>query len=446
MAAAKRFSSQKRVALPGSTKKAYPPFVASPRKTPTASFTVTVVVRPKEAINAKALGKPGAVMTRAEYNRKHGADPASIKLVKAFAKEFGLTVTGPATGRRALHLSGPQTKMEAAFGVALRQHELDGTKYRVREGDICLPEELTGHVQAVLGLDNRPQAHPHFRVKKPHASDVSYTPVQVATLYGFPEGATATGQTIGIIELGGGYKAADITAYFKTLGQKKPSVKAVLVDKGKNAPTKANSADGEVLLDIEVAAAVAPGAKIVVYFTPNTDQGFIDAISTAVHDTTHKPSVISISWGGPESSWTAQSVAALDSACQAAAALGVTITVASGDNGSGDGVTDGADHVDFPASSPHVLACGGTKLTGTGWRRLRARWFGTRLLRMKGRRAGVSVCCFRCRLGRRMRGFRRRPRPWADVGFRMWRVMPIRQPGIRFGWMGRRVYSVERVR
>ena len=96
----------------------------------------------------------------------------------------------------------------------------------------------------------------------------------------------------------------------------------MLVDKGKNAPTKANSADGEVMLDIEVAAAVAPGAKIVVYFTPNTDQGFIDAISTAVHDTTHKPSVISISWGGPESSWTAQSVAAMDSACQAAAALG----------------------------------------------------------------------------------------------------------------------------
>jgi kumamolisin len=120
------------------------------------------------------------------------------------------------------------------------------------------------------------------------------------------------------------------------------------------------------MLDIEVAGAVAPGAKVVVYFAPNTDQGFIDAISTAVHDSTNKPSVISISWGGPESSWTQQSITALDQACQSAAALGITITVASGDNGSGDGVTDGANHVDFPASSPHVLACGGTKLVASG--------------------------------------------------------------------------------
>jgi kumamolisin len=138
------------------------------------------------------------------------------------------------------------------------------------------------------------------------------------------------------------------------------------VDKGKNTPGTSSGPDGEVMLDIEVSAAVAPGAAIAVYFAPNTDQGFIDAISTAVHDTTNKPSVISISWGGPESSWTAQSMAALDTACQAAAAVGVTITVASGDDGSTDGVTGTANHVDFPASSPHVLACGGTKLTGSG--------------------------------------------------------------------------------
>jgi kumamolisin len=120
------------------------------------------------------------------------------------------------------------------------------------------------------------------------------------------------------------------------------------------------------MLDIEVSAAVAPGANIAVYFAPNTDQGFIDAVSTAVHDATNKPSVLSISWGGPESTWTAQSVAALDEACQSAAVLGVTITVAAGDSGSTDGVSDGANHVDFPASSPHVLACGGTTLEGSG--------------------------------------------------------------------------------
>jgi kumamolisin len=198
------------------------------------------------------------------------------------------------------------------------------------------------------------------------ARPVTYTPVQVAQLYQFPQGATAAGQTIGIIELGGGYKTADLTTYFKTLGQKAPQVSAVSVDGGKNSPTTANSADGEVMLDIEVSAAVAPGAKIVVYFAPNTDQGFIDAVTTAIQDSTNKPSVISISWGGPESSWTTQAMNALDDACQSAAALGITITVAAGDSGSTDGVAGTTNHVDFPASSPHVLACGGTKLIGSG--------------------------------------------------------------------------------
>ena len=120
------------------------------------------------------------------------------------------------------------------------------------------------------------------------------------------------------------------------------------------------------MLDIDVAGAVAPGARIVVYFAPNTDQGFVDAIAHAIHDTTYKPSVISISWGSAEVNWTAQAMAALDAACQSAAALGITITAASGDNGSSDAVTDGKNHVDFPASSPHVLACGGTNLQGSG--------------------------------------------------------------------------------
>jgi kumamolisin len=120
------------------------------------------------------------------------------------------------------------------------------------------------------------------------------------------------------------------------------------------------------MLDVEVVGAISPQANIVVYFAPNTDAGFLDAITTAVHDTTHKPSVISISWGGPESSWTAQAMTAMDDAFQAAATMGVTVCVASGDNGSSDGVTDGGDHVDFPASSPFALACGGTTLQAAG--------------------------------------------------------------------------------
>jgi kumamolisin len=144
-------------------------------------------------------------------------------------------------------------------------------------------------------------------------------------------------------------------------------VTAVSVDSARNQPVgDPNSADGEVLLDIEVVGAVASKAKIAVYFAPNTDQGFLDAITTAVHDNTRKPSVVSISWGGAESTWTAQSLTAYDQAFQDAGLLGVSVCCASGDDGSADNVADGAAHVDFPASSPNVLACGGTRLESSG--------------------------------------------------------------------------------
>ncbi|NYF79397.1 S53 family peptidase [Granulicella arctica] len=368
---APRFSTQARHELPGSEKAPFAPSSTDKVAPASGKFTVSVVVRRKTPLNVKTLGK--VRITRAEYTRHHAADKADLKLVHAFAKEYGLTVekNTPKPERRTVLLSGTPAAMQKAFGVTLKRVTTDGATYRVREGAIHIPAELTNIVVAVLGLDNRPQAKPHFRIHKrsgirPNAAatNTSYTPVQVGQLYQFPAGATATGQTIGIIELGGGYKKADLTAYFKTLGQKAPTVTTVSVDKGKNKPDGANGADGEVMLDIEVAGAIAVGAKIVVYFAPNTDQGFIDAIATAVHDTTNKPSVISISWGGPESSWTAQSLSALDAACQSAAALGITITVAAGDNGATDGGT--GNNVDFPASSPHVLACGGTKLVGSG--------------------------------------------------------------------------------
>ena len=375
-----------RAVLPGSEKA---PFVQAAGEKPAPSgtkITVSVLLRRKKALKAaQRTGKQR--LTHEQYRKHHGADPEAVKLVRAFAKEYGLTVAPDTPGpeRRIIKLNGTVASMQKAFGVTLVNKTQDGVTYRVREGSITLPTNLVGPVEAVLGLDDRPQAHPHFRVfgetgdisariaqgggfAQPHAgsANTSYTPPQIAALYQFPPNASAAGQTIGIIELGGGYKTTDLATYFKSIGQKAPKISAVLVDGGKNAPTNANSADGEVMLDIEVAAAVAPGANIVVYFTPNTDQGFIDAIGTAVHDVKNKPSVISISWGAPESGWTSQSMSALDAACQSAAALGITITVAAGDNGSTDGMTGSQNHVDFPASSPHVLACGGTKLLGSG--------------------------------------------------------------------------------
>jgi kumamolisin len=371
-------SAEARVVLPGSEKAAPANAVhvkATPPKTP---VTVSVIVKRKEElkINRRGGRAAGPVrVTRSEYKKRHSSDPDAVKRVKAFAKSYNLKVERDPTSalRRTIQLTGTAADMQKAFGVELNQKTIDGTQYRVREGSIHVPASLEGDVEAVLGLDNRPQAQPHFRVHKasnaaaaagPATAPASYTPPQVAMAYQWPAKASGAGQTIGIIELGGGYKPADLKAYFKTLELAAPVITAVSVDKAKSKPTNANSADGEVMLDIEVAASVAPGAKIVVYFAPNTDQGFTDAITTAVHDATHKPSVISISWGGPESTWTGQSSTVLDAACQSAAALGVTITVAAGDDGSTDGGT--GNNVDFPGSSPHVLCCGGTKLDANG--------------------------------------------------------------------------------
>jgi kumamolisin len=299
-------------------------------------------------------------LDRDQFVERFGASAADISAVEEFAKRFHLTVVERSPERRSVIVSGHSSAFEKAFGIELYHYVHDMGTFRGADQEVPVPSELSTQMIAVLGLDNRPRAMPHFRPASSAA--LSYTPLQVAARYGFPAG-DGNGQCIGIIELGGGYAPADLDAFFKGLGLATPSVTAVSVDNASNQPTgSADGPDGEVMLDIEVAGAIAPKARIAVYFAPNTDAGFTDAISQAVHDSTEKPSVISISWGGPESSWTSSAIKAMDAALADAAALGITVCIASGDNGASDGASDGADHVDFPASSPHALGCGGTSL------------------------------------------------------------------------------------
>lgn len=195
-------------------------------------------------------------------------------------------------------------------------------------------------------------------IRRPRAGvDRSFSAREVAKAYNYPVQFTGKGYTCGIIELGGGFSQADLTAYFKGLNLPVPNVISVNSAGGSNSPDGPNGADGEVLLDIEVAAAVAPGATFRVYFAPNTDQGFLAAIEQAIADGC---TVITISWGGPESSWDAQTMDAFDAVFATARAKGIIVFAAAGDSGSNDGT--GTPTVDFPASSPNVIGCGGTKL------------------------------------------------------------------------------------
>jgi kumamolisin len=332
------------------------------------------------------------VLRRSEDRPGAPADHSDIEKVERFAHEHGLTVTSVLPEARSIGLLGTVAQMDAAFGVNLGEYQREGLVYRGREGKVNVPKDLADAVVSVLGLDDRPQARAHFRyaaagkgaagkgaaakgatakgvtakggtgkggVVEARAPVSGYPPQDVARRYGFPTGVDGTGQTIAVIELGGGYRSTDLGTYFKQQGIKLPSITAVSVDGAKNSP--GDDADGEVMLDIEVIGAVAQGAQIAVYFAPNTTRGFYDAIAAALHDSRRKPSVISISWGQNEAGWTAQAMDSYDALFADAAALGVTVYAAAGDDGSADNA-DGLN-VDFPASSPHVVACGGTTLS-----------------------------------------------------------------------------------
>jgi kumamolisin len=358
------------IKLAGS-KKAAPEGTDTQKLNPEQSMDVTIQLRPKESIEGHV--KSGKRYSREEYEKILGARDTDIQKVEQFASRHHLTIAGIEKARRSVMLRGKVSDFEEAFQVKMSSYQnSDGHIFRGRSGEIGIPAGLNNIVEGVFGLDDRLQTKPMFQVAKKegiiisHAATQAFWPTDIAKIYGFPANATGQGQTIAIIELGGGYRTKDLKTYFSGLQLSAPSLASVSVDGGKNSPSSANGADGEVMLDIEVAGAIAPGARIVIYFAPNTDQGFLNAITQAIHDTHYKPSVISISWGAAEVNWTQQALTNFNDAFKAASLLGVTICTAAGDQGSADNVTDGKVHVDFPSSSPYVLACGGTRLVATG--------------------------------------------------------------------------------
>ncbi len=328
---------------------------------------LTLVLRRRAELPADVIAGP-TVLTSDELADRYGADPADVDLVSRTLTGRGLEITAAAPASRRVKVAGTLAELAGTFGVTLRQVSSPDpggqlVTHRYREGPLYIPAALDGIVLAVLGLDTRPQARAHFRSAAAAAQGISYAPNQVADIYQFPAGTTGAGQTVAVIELGGGFSTSDLDTYFGDLGIAVPSVTAVSVDGASNAPgSDPNGADIEVNLDIDVIGAVAPGAAQVVYFAPNSgDQGFVDAISDAA-TASPAPIAISISWGQSEDSWTAQGLTSMNAAISDAAALGITVCVAAGDNGSSDGGKGREPHVDFPASSPYALGCGGTKL------------------------------------------------------------------------------------
>jgi Pro-kumamolisin, activation domain/Subtilase family len=320
-------------------------------------------------------------LSREEFAARHGASPQDFAAVASFAAQNGLTVSEQSVGARTVKLTGTVAQMNAAFGVNLGRYESPTESYRGREGTVYVPSTLGGIVESVLGLDNRRAVRPHFAASRgqatgaptphnpPPAGASALTPPQVANLYNFPTN-NADGQTIGILEFGGGYAKSDITKFLQSLIPPiaTPAIIDQSVDNGTNSPAGsatnvpafASNPDTEVALDIDVVASVAVGAKIIVYFAPNNDQAFADAVSQAVHDTAYSPTIVTCSWGGSEDGWTGSARSSMVTALNDAALLGVTVFFTSGDDGADDGVGNGKAHIDYPGAEYGGICCGGT--------------------------------------------------------------------------------------
>jgi subtilase family serine protease len=352
---------------------------------PAEALTVTIALRrkpaapelPDEQYWADTPPAERTYLSRDTFADTYGAAPDDVEAVTGFARANGLEVEQTDLAQRIVRVSGTTARVSQAFGVELAHYETAAGRYRGREGFISVPAELTQVIEGVFGLDNRQVA----RRAGGGGVITPVTPPQVAALYDFPQPASSHigRETIGLLEFSDptagtcGYNPADIADYFTTnLGIGPGYATPVLTDVGVNGATNTPGGPGdpEVALDIEVAGVVAQGARIAVYFTTWDENGWVLALKRAVHPRhgDPRPSVLSISWGWAELhglydlSWSRAAMHAVHDAFREAAAFGVTVLVASGDDGSNCQVNDGHAHVYYPQSDPWVSCCGGTTI------------------------------------------------------------------------------------
>jgi kumamolisin len=314
-------------------------------------------------------------MTREEMTAQHGSDPAAVDAITKWAGEHDLVVSRNQPISARLSLGGTVENLSEAFGVELFDFENPELgDFHARTGPVHLPPELEGLVTGVFGFNNH-RIMKRTRLAMTHGADMAakarpwFVPTELGQIYNFPS-VDASGQTIGLLEFGGGVETADVAAYFSKIGQPAPNVKVISVDGVSTDPAADPDSTGEVMLDVDVAGALGGGAKIAVYFSTFDEKGMIDILSTIIADSVNDPSVLSISWGWAENqdfnntgvTWSAAAIDHINHSFLAAAQLGISICVSTGDDGSEAQIKDGRAHVNFPATSPYVLAVGGTTL------------------------------------------------------------------------------------
>lgn len=346
-----------------------PPGVTSSQLDLNRSISATILVRSRPSdisLTDYAHGVISgeyATLTRSEFKNTYGASSDDIKTVEEFVNAYGIVITKSYRSSGSINISGPVSAFNSAFNVILLNVITSEREYISYEGTLNVPEEFIEIIYGIVGLDETLELNFQARVT-PYADLTAntirdLTPIEVATAYNFPN-HTGAGQCIAIMEFGGGYTTENLTSTFALYGISPPTIVDVLYNGAINDST--NDASIEVMLDISVIGGIAPAAKQVIYFAPNNISNFISAVNAAIHDSTNNPSVISISWGANETVWGAFGIWYMGTILQSAIALGITICVSTGDYGAKATLTADDYTVNYPASSPYVLSCGGTTL------------------------------------------------------------------------------------
>ncbi|MEA2416994.1 MAG: kumamolisin [Thermoanaerobaculia bacterium] len=358
---------------------------------------VTVVVRSKGSevewrqLVTQAMSAPlqeRKYLTRAAFGKAWGASPEDLAKISAYGNVYGLKTVASDSWRRCVVLSGTLNRLQKAFGVELILIQHPERNFLTYRGAPKVDASIYPMVEAILGLDTRPSAHPHMTVTPFNAPPELNLP-DLRKIYAFPRKARGKGQCVAVIELGGGFRKSDYIEYFKRICVTPPRLRVETLPGAANNPASAadirvavraaaesesppETLDSlnvlwtcETAMDLQIVGTLAPEAKLRLIFGIDDDQGRYHAITSVLADAHNKPSVISCSWSDPESTQTPAAMSVLDSWFQAAAVLGVTMCYSSGDAGDGTLEETGEDltfTANFPASSPHVLACGGTTL------------------------------------------------------------------------------------
>lgn len=352
----------------------------------TISLALTLPLRRQDELAdlLRGLADPndaryGQFLTPQQFADRFSPTQADYDRVAAYARSVGLTVVATHPNRTVLDVAAPAGQAERAFGLHLLvyQSRQDGRYFYAPDSEPRLPTALAAVVTGVVGLDNAARWRPHLRVRPTPALSPFLDPYVLPMAIGSGPGGgltpsdiknaynlagvsqTGAGQTLALFELDG-YKASDITAYESYFGLPAIPLQNVLVDGYSGA---AGSGAGEVTLDIELQAALAPGAtKIIVYEGPNSNTGVVDTYNRIATDNLAKS--ISTSWGEPENSAPASVRNSESAAFQQMAAQGQSIFAASGDSGAYD--NGSSLSVDDPASQPYMTGVGGTALTTSG--------------------------------------------------------------------------------